>query len=201
MALALVVAMAATIPMASASAATKGVKLYFQNTLGWSQVYVYFWSGSGTITGNPAWPGAKMTKVTGTDNWYEFTYTGDKAFNAVFNDNGTPKPKQTANHDPKDLAISAEAYWFTPASGSTDNPDGISGGTKIVVHTTAETGYPTPAKAPVSSSPKASSATASGTKDSSPKTGDSGNTAAAVVVGTVSLAGLCAVLMKRKVKA
>lgn len=59
------------------------VTVYFKNTVNWSNVYVYFYtstywndsngSGSNNIAGGPY----SMTKVSGTDDVYSYTYTGN----------------------------------------------------------------------------------------------------------------------------
>lgn len=116
MALAVVLTVSA-LPLQTANAATTGVKIYFQNNQGWDKVNAYIWQGSGPVSGTSAWPGAVMTKVSGTDNWYELTYTGASKFNVIFN-NGAATPKQTANHTPADLATDKDAYWFTPSNES-----------------------------------------------------------------------------------
>lgn len=209
MALAVVLTVAA-LPLQTANAATKGVKIYFQNNQGWSKVNAYIWQGSGPVSGTSAWPGATMTKVSGTDNWYELTYTGTSKFNVIFND-GAAKPKQTANHTPADLAADKDAYWFTPSNETSSNDNGLTpAGAAVTVSTTAPAGFPaaassTPSKASSISS-KASSASSaapasSGTKDSSPKTGDSGSPAAVAVTGTAALGCLIAVLARKKAKA
>lgn len=62
---------------------TGTITVYFKNTVGWSNVYVYFYtseywnssngSGSQNIKSGPN----PMNKVDGTDDIYSFTYTGD----------------------------------------------------------------------------------------------------------------------------
>lgn len=68
--------------MVTTSAASGTITVYFKNTVNWSQVNVYFYkdsywnmyngSGSNNIAGGPF----TMTKVAGTDDIYEYTYTG-----------------------------------------------------------------------------------------------------------------------------
>lgn len=212
MAVALAAVSLTAIPTHQVKAAEKGVKIYFQNEKNWKNVYVYFWTGNGTIKGNPAWPGTKMTKVSGTKDWYEYTYKGDKAFNAVFNDNassGTAKPQQTANHKPANLSINKGAYWFTVTSGKTNNSDGISGGVNVKVYDKAQPGFPTPqavttnkktenTKTPTEKSETKEKTTAKEEKDTTPKTGDTSSPAAAIILGGISLAGIYLVSSKKK---
>lgn len=203
MALAVVLTVSA-LPLQTAKAATTGVKIYFQNNQGWDKVNAYIWQGSGPVSGTSAWPGAAMTKVSGTDNWYELTYAGTSKFNVIFN-NGEAKPKQTANHTPADLAADKAAYWFTPSNETASNDNGLTpAGTAVTVSTTAPAGFPAAAASstPSKASSASSAATASsGTKDSSPKTGDSGNPAAFAVAGVAALGCLVAVFARKKVKA
>ncbi|MBQ8572589.1 MAG: starch-binding protein [Ruminococcus sp.] len=91
--LALVMALSALSVMATVNAAA-GDTFYFEKPSDWnSDVYVYWWSGSGA----PSWPGVKMTKVDG--NIYAFTATTSfTEFN--INDGGSENvsnPHQTVN--------------------------------------------------------------------------------------------------------
>lgn len=201
MALAVVLTVSA-LPLQTANAATTGVKIYFQNNQGWDKVNAYIWQGSGPVSGTSAWPGAVMTKVSGTDNWYELTYTGTSKFNVIFN-NGAATPKQTANHTPADLATDKDAYWFTPSNESASSNAYGASGVAVTVSTTAPAGFPAAASSTPSKASSVSSAASasSGTKDSSPKTGDSGSPAAVAVAGTAALGCLIAVLARKKAKA
>lgn len=178
-------------------AASKGVTLYFQNSKNWKSVYCYVWYGSGGV--GKAWPGVQMTKVAGTSDWYEFTYTGDKPINAVFNDNGKPKPQQTADQNPKDLPLTQDAYWFTLSSTTSQNASGEGGGVNMIVHKTAEAGYPTAAAASASTTTTAT--TTATAKDTTPKTGDSSNAAAVAVIGAAALSGAAVAIFRKKVAA
>ena len=138
--MAMAIMMSSAIAMAAtpASAAGKEVTVYFQNTQNWSSVYAYLWAGSGNIKGTAAWPGQKMAKVAGADNWYEVKYTAGAPFNVIFNDNAQPKPHQTADHTPKNLAADKDAYWFVPGGAAKSNDNGLTpAGTAITVYTEA----------------------------------------------------------------
>lgn len=147
-----------TLPASAAGAETK---IYFQNSQNWKEVSAYFWAGSGGIEGLSAWPGEKMEKLEG--DWYVYTYKSDKAFNVIFNDNGSTNPPataQSANHTPADLSADKEAYWFTLATGTSDNSDGISSGTNVTIYETPQDGWPKP-----------TAATTGTNEGASPKTG------------------------------
>ena len=198
MAMTMVMASAISMAAVPASAASKEVTIYFQNTKNWDNVYVYQWIGSGNIKGTPAWPGKQMTKVSGTDNWYEVKYTGSSAFNVTFNNNAQPKPQQTADHTPKDLAADKDAYWFVPTDTSESNSNGQTPvGTVIKVYTEAQSGFPKPAAASA-----ASTKPAAGT-DASPKTGDANENAPVFVTAAtlLALAGMGTILIRKRVKA
>lgn len=222
MAMAMVMTSAIAMAAAPASAASKEVTVYFQNTQKWSNVYAYLWAGSGNIKGTPAWPGKQMTKVSGTDNWYELTYTAGTAFNVIFNDNAQPKPKQTADHTPKNLAADKDAYWFVPAASTESNNNNYTpAGTAVTVYTEAQAGFPKPAAAAATTSskqdttaasskvdaPAATTSTAStestAATDASPKTGDANENAPIIVTtaALLALAGMGTVLIRKKVKA
>lgn len=67
----------------AADAASGTIDVYFKNTVGWNQVYAYFYNsnywdnskgtGSSGIAGGPI----QMQKVDGTDDIYKCTYTGN----------------------------------------------------------------------------------------------------------------------------
>lgn len=67
----------------TANAATGTVTVYFKDTVGWNDAYVYFYTGSywntsnGSGSQNIAGGPFKMTKVDGTDDIYSYTYTGN----------------------------------------------------------------------------------------------------------------------------
>lgn len=192
-----VLATVALVPALPSQAAAKGVTVYFQNSLGWKQVYCYTWYGSGATSA--AWPGTEMTSVG--NNWYSFTYTGSKPLNAIFSNNAKPKAAQTANHTPADLPLTQSAYWFTVADGSSQNAGGEGGGANLKVNTAAQAGWP--GTATVSSSSTASTVTSSTTsaassKVASPSTGDTSAVPAIALIAVVSLAGAAALLAKKK---
>jgi hypothetical protein len=193
MALAIMAVSVGTLPALQAKAATKGVTIFFQNTDNWKDVYCYTWYGSGAV--GTAWPGQKMTDAG--NGWMKATYTGDKPLNVIFNNNGKPKIVQTADQTPKDLPLTQEAYWFTLASTTSQNAGGEGGGTNVIVNTAAKSGWPTVAAAVTSSS----ASTVTTTKDATPKTGDNNTVAVIGTVGFISLAAVCLLLNKRKIKA
>lgn len=185
------------------NAASSGVTIYFENTQSWSDVYCYTFYGSGAV--GTAWPGMKMTKVSGTTDWYECTYTQDKALNPVFNDNNG---NQTANVTPGDLDVTSQkVYWFVPSASTSQNAGGMGGGANVTVSTTAQAGWPQPTStsstsSKTSSTSSTSSKTASATTDSSPKTGDTNAMPLfAGVIGAAALGGLAVLYAKKKVKA
>ena len=158
-----------------------------------------------------------MTKVAGTENWYKTEYTAGTAFNVIFSDNAQPKPHQTANHTPKNLAADKDAYWFVPAGKAAADGNGLTpAGTAITVYTAAQPGFPKPAAAVT---PKNNTSTASSTAsspaaatvstdsaapaDASPKTGDANENAPIMVTtaALLALAGMGTVLIRKKVKA
>ncbi len=218
MAMAMVMTSAIAMTAVPASAAGKEVTIYFQNTEKWSNVYAYMWAGSGNIKGTPAWPGKQMTKVSGTDNWYELKYTAGTAFNVIFNDNVQPKPHQTANHTPKDLAADKDAYWFVPGGATESNNNNYTpAGAAITVYTEAKSGFPKPAttaattkNGTTAASSKAGSTAAAttstdstATTDASPKTGDANENAPIIVTtaALLALAGMGTILIRKRVKA
>lgn len=121
------------------------IKLYFKNSGGWDKVYCYIWQGSGPVKGTDPWPGAEMTKVEGSEDWYQVEYTAGTAFQVIFNDNGTPNLTQTGNLT-ADLTADKEAYWFVLDGGSTEEgtTDGYTaGGLQVTVLTEAPEGFVT----------------------------------------------------------
>lgn len=211
LALAVVTVSAAPVLSAPASAASAGkeVTIYFQNSQNWKNVYAYLWEGSGNLKGTPAWPGQQMTKVSGTENWYEMKFTPATAFNVIFDDNGQPKPQQTANHTPKDLTSDKTAYWFVPTDSTQTNGNGLTpAGTAVQVYTEAQAGFPTPAavtsvtdKTTAGTTAAAAGADAS-KKDAVPKTGDTGVSEPAVAAAAlIALAGMGLVLLRKKAAA
>lgn len=179
------------------SAATNGVTVYFHNTVNWKQVYCYTWQGT-SATGK-AWPGTEMTNLG--NGWYSFTYTGTKALNVVFNDNGKPKTNQTADYTPKDLPLTQSAYWFVPGTSSQDNANGMGGGVTVTVYKTAEAGWPTPTVASTTTTKSTTTTTKTTVTDNTPKTGDNNTVYAVGAIGLVSLIAMCAVFGKKKIHA
>lgn len=193
-----VLATVALVPALPSQAAAKGVTVYFQNTLGWKQVYCYTWYGSGS-TGS-AWPGTEMTSVG--NNWYSFTYTGSKPLNAIFSNNEKPTASQTANHTPGDLPLTQPAYWFTVVGGTSQNSGGMGGGANLKVNTAAQAGWPGAAavssSSAASSGTSAASSTAASSQVASPSTGDNSAVPAIALIAVVSLAGAATLLAKKK---
>lgn len=95
----------------SSNAASGTFTVYFKNTVNWSNVYVYFYnaaywnssngSGSSNIVSGPN----AMTKVSGTDDMYSYTYTGDYSQYISFT---------------KDSQSNYENFWNTSAVYRTD---------------------------------------------------------------------------------
>ena len=85
--------------------------IYFKNSDGWSNVYLYGWhDNNSTVTSS--WPGNKMTKVEGTTDIYSIDVPAT-ATNIIFNNNGSV---QTAN-----LVPSADNNTYDYASGFWSN--------------------------------------------------------------------------------
>lgn len=191
-----------------ASAANKTVTIYFKNTKNWSNVYAYVWAGSGPVKGTPAWPGQKMTKVSGTSDWYELKYTAGTSFNVIFNDNAKPKTSQTADHTPKDLSADKSAYWFVPSSKTESNSNGFTpSGVSVTVYSEAQSGFPTPKAESTTSSKSTSSSTSSKSASSSasvssPNTGDASDSTpiAAATAAIIALVGAATVFVSKKVR-
>ena len=74
---------------------TKKNIVYFKNTLGWSNVYVYFYGSSGYWNAdkgagsNGGIAANAMTQIAGTDVWY-FEYTGSKERHIAFTKDSQP---------------------------------------------------------------------------------------------------------------
>ncbi|MBQ9762455.1 MAG: starch-binding protein [Oscillospiraceae bacterium] len=85
--------------------------IYFKNSDGWSNVYLYGWHDNNT-TITSSWPGNKMTLVDGTTDIYSIDVPV-AATNIIFNNNGTT---QTAN-----LVPSADNNTYDYASGFWSN--------------------------------------------------------------------------------
>lgn len=197
MSMAIVAVSAVTLPAVSASAASKGVTIYYQNSNSWSTVYCYSFYGSGGT--GAVWPGDKM--VPAGNGWYKYTYTGTKPINVIFS-NGAKG--QTTNHTPKDLSVSNSAYWFTDTASKSGTAYGGSGN-GVKVNTTPESGWP---QETVSSSPttakSSSTVSTKSTKTSSetsPDTGDNSSAAVAGIICIVALAGAGFTLLMKKAKA
>lgn len=186
------------------------INIYFQNTDGWSQVYCYIWQGSGPVAGTAAWPGAEMTKVEGTKDWYQLEYTAGKAFQVIFSDNAVPKAKQTGNL-PSDLAADKAAYWFVPKTATTDQgtSDGLTPqGLSLDILTEAPAGFPaaTTVEAPKTTATTETAGTTEANttdsaKDSSPKTGDNTSSIMVMAAGIAALTGAALVAFKKKKQA
>lgn len=183
---------------APASAATTGkeVTVYFQNSKNWSSVYAYLWHGSGPLTGMGAWPGQKMTKVAGTDNWYQIKFTPSTTFNAIFtNNNGN----QTTDHTPKDLTSDKTAYWFVPTDKAQTGGGYGAKGVAVTLYTEAQSGFPGAAAAGDTGKSGGKTDNTAPAKDATPKTGDNGAGAVAVAaVAVVSAVGMGVVLGRKK---
>ena len=100
--------------------------IYFNNTSGWTNVYAYGWHDNGSII-TSAWPGTKMTKVSG--NLYKITLPVS-ATNVIFNNNNGSQSS--------DITISAEndTYHFDTGFWTlTDSSYGGSGTTESTTRT------------------------------------------------------------------
>ncbi len=190
--LAMLMAIGMSVPF-SASAAGNSVKIYFKNTENWSKVYCYTWQGSGAS--GAAWPGKEMKSLG--NGWFEFTYTGSKNINCVFNDNGTPKTKQTADHTPKDLAPTKAAYWFVPSSSTTQSKTGIGGGNVLTVLEAAPSDFPAAASATTATKPAATTTTKAPATTKNAKTGNTSAVPALLVISACG-AGILGVSLKKK---
>lgn len=182
--------------------ANSGVTIYFHNTLGWKQVYVYTFNGSTAV--GQAWPGSAMTSIG--NGWYKYSYTSDKALNPIFNNNDSVSVAQTNNVTPADLSVSKSAYWFVPASGDSKNAYGKTA-VDVKVYTDAKSaGFTAASNTSTNTNNTSSTSTnkstnTTGTTDSTPKTGDSNTAAVVGIVGLVSLIAMCAVIGKKKAEA
>jgi len=177
------------------------IDFYFQNTEGWEKVFCYIWQGSGPVKGTAAWPGAEMTLVEGTDDWYHLEYTQGTAFQVIFNDNGAPKANQTGNL-PADIDASETAYWFVIGGGVTEEgtSDGYTqSGLQVGVLTEAPEGFPSvTAVEEVESEVTEEVAESEATLDDSPKTGDSIMPFVAMIAMIGSAGVIVAILIRRK---
>lgn len=78
-----------------AKAADGDKYIYFSNGAGWSNVYCYYWGG----TGGPSWPGTQMEKVYTngySEDVYRIKYDVTDHTNLIFN-NGAQTPTQTGD--------------------------------------------------------------------------------------------------------
>lgn len=198
MTLALLVFSIAAMPLKAK--AESSVMIYFQNTEGWSNVYCYIWQGLGPVKGTATWPGAEMTKVDGTENWYQLEYTAGTAFQVIFNDNGAPTTNQTGNL-PSDLEADKAAYWFTPSNAVTDEgtSDGYtSQGLSLQILTEAPDGFPSTTTVEANAAGQNDSTNATEVKDDSPKTGDTVEPMVIMGVGIVALLGIVVIVSRKK---
>lgn len=85
--------------------AAENFGLYMKNTRSWTNVNVYLWNSTYGHN-NAAWPGIKMTAVTGTDYYYteiDTAYSFDKI---IFNDGvASGKKEQTENLNLADQTV------------------------------------------------------------------------------------------------
>ena len=91
--------------------------IYFKNTDGWSNVYLYAWHDQGSAV-TAAWPGDAMTLVDGETNLYAITVPVS-ATNVIFN-NGSGT--QTANIVPSAQANTydyATGFWYVKGESNT----------------------------------------------------------------------------------
>ncbi len=89
-----------------------GKKIYFKNTEGWAEPYIYAWSQAGDIQHTGSWPGVAMAHIGG--DMYFYVLPAD-AENVIFNDN---EGKQTA-----DLFVSEfDMYTYSTDQWSTYVP-------------------------------------------------------------------------------
>lgn len=69
---------------------------YFKNTVGWKEVYAYWWGGSSDITACPGFPGIPATLMLGTKNVYYVVIPDDATgFNFSNGKAGTDGGEQT----------------------------------------------------------------------------------------------------------
>lgn len=69
---------------------------YFKNTVGWKEVYAYWWGGSSDITACPGFPGIPATLMPGTKNVYYVVIPDDATgFNFSNGKAGTDGGEQT----------------------------------------------------------------------------------------------------------
>lgn len=175
------------------------IDFYFHNTEGWEKVFCYIWQGSGPVKGTAAWPGAEMTLVEGTSDWYHLEYTQATAFQVIFNDNGAPKANQTGNL-PADIDASQNAYWFVVGGATTE--EGTSDGyTQAGLQVTALTEAPTdfPSTETVEEAVTEEAAKGEATLDESPKTGDSIMPMIAIIAMLLSAGVIIVMYIRRKI--
>lgn len=71
-------------------------RYYFKNTVGWTDVYAYWWGGSSDITACPGFPGIPATLMPGTKNVYYVVIPDDATgFNFSNGKAGTDGGEQT----------------------------------------------------------------------------------------------------------
>ena len=88
-------------------------KVYFTNTDGWTDVYLYYWGGSDTVT----WPGVKMQLQDGQTNIYQQTVPDD-AVHVIFHNNDGQK---TPDIDLPQGASSFAGYLYKPNTNGSSN--------------------------------------------------------------------------------
>lgn len=106
-------------------AANGSITVYFKNTVGWNNVYAYFYngpywnsekgSGSMNIAGGPV----EMTKVDGEENIYMCTYTGDYSSYISFTESQQPNYENFYNTSAAYRAdFNPSSSLFTPDTSS-----------------------------------------------------------------------------------
>lgn len=105
--------------------------VYFQNTAGWPQPYIYAWTTANGSTTNyvGSWPGVAMEKVEGEDGLYCYTISAD-AVNVIFHNNsGTQTNDLSLPADGKDLYTYSTNTWSTyvkaPCTHPSHNQSGV----------------------------------------------------------------------------
>lgn len=102
--------------------------VYFKNSVGWTQPYVWAWKGNTHYVLADAEPGDKMTKVEGTTDVWQYTYTGDNTGypeGVVFSDSRNPQSVNLTfkDNDIYELDInrvtSGDDYGKNPLKNST----------------------------------------------------------------------------------
>ena len=110
-----------------ASGGTTGKTIYFDNSIGWSRVKVYYWSSSNTTM--TSWPGIAMTKLA--DGTYKVTLPSDATM-VKFNDfqsstsGGNESSDITLPTDGKNLYKSSSSSWghYSEATSEADFSSG-----------------------------------------------------------------------------